>query len=267
MSVKIPNVRRSDSLYAKIGGKESLEALVSEFFRRVRQDLMLAADFGHADSAALQARFLDFLVRLLGGPAADGVADEPISSSLPQVHDAQARISGHLAESLHALRVPKSLADDVVALFAHPPVAMSSSNPAARPQKGNQAMSKNHKSSAAVLEHSALDDKTTELEAIGQDKLADDVAQIKAMSRTHVTIEYDMNGMILDANENFTQLVGYDIDEIRGKHVSIFVDAATRQSPQYLSASSAMWVMMNRGESCLIDGERSSKQGRELWFR
>ncbi|HEX8417669.1 MAG TPA: PAS domain-containing protein, partial [Methylobacterium sp.] len=43
-------------------------------------------------------------------------------------------------------------------------------------------------------------------------------AKLNALDRSLATIEFSMDGMILDANQNFLSVVGYSLDEIRGKH-------------------------------------------------
>ncbi|MGO4674083.1 PAS domain S-box protein [Bosea sp. 2YAB26] len=43
-------------------------------------------------------------------------------------------------------------------------------------------------------------------------------AQVAAINRSQAVIEFDLNGMILNANENFLNVLGYTLDEIRGQH-------------------------------------------------
>ena len=57
-------------------------------------------------------------------------------------------------------------------------------------------------------------------------------------------IEFDASGIILDANKNFLDTVGYRLDEIRGKHHRIFVDPQEAKSSQY----EKFWEKLNRGE-------------------
>ena len=42
-----------------------------------------------------------------------------------------------------------------------------------------------------------------------------------------------MDGTIIDANDNFLQVLGYTLDEVKGKHHSMFVAEGQRQSPEY----------------------------------
>ena len=99
---------------------------------------------------------------------------------------------------------------------------------------------------------------------LGQHK-NDDHAQIIALSKAQPIGHYDINGIILDINENFEKLVGYNHGEVVGRHVSIFVDEQTRRSPQYEADLKARWEKLARGEEISGEGRRRTKQGTEIW--
>jgi len=63
---------------------------------------------------------------------------------------------------------------------------------------------------------------------VTQQKLqaADWAGQIAAIGKSQAVIEFSPNGEILAANENFLNAVGYRLEEIVGKHHSLFVDPA-----------------------------------------
>ena len=76
------------------------------------------------------------------------------------------------------------------------------------------------------------------------EKLAlDNEAQVAAIRRTQATIEFGLDGTIITANDNFTNTVGYSLDEIRGKHHSMFMDPVEARSPEY----KRFWEDLNRG--------------------
>ena len=93
--------------------------------------------------------------------------------------------------------------------------------------------------------------------------LADQAGQIAAISKAQAVIEFQMNGTILTANDNFLNVVGYTLDEIKGKHHSIFVDDAYKQSPAYKE----FWAKLNRGEFDSGEYKRIGKGGREVWLQ
>jgi methyl-accepting chemotaxis protein len=131
-----------------------------------------------------------------------------------------------------------------------------------RPQKGRQVMSKNHRSSAAVLDEEAVNLKTTAM----YEQLADCAAQVAAISRSHEIIEYSMDGIILDANQRFLGANGYTLAELKGKHFTAIADDAMRQDPEYTAACRALWEKLNRGEFVNGEGRRRTADGKELWI-
>ncbi|EAC1839865.1 PAS domain-containing protein [Campylobacter lari] len=56
---------------------------------------------------------------------------------------------------------------------------------------------------------------------------------IDAASRSMAIIEFNPYGEILNANENFTQTMGYSLSEIKGKHHSMFCEEKFRNSKEY----------------------------------
>jgi methyl-accepting chemotaxis protein len=87
-------------------------------------------------------------------------------------------------------------------------------------------------------------------------------AQLDAISRSHAMIEFGMDGMILAANRNFLDTLGYQFDEIKGKHHAMFVPEAQRDTPEYR----AFWSALNRGEYQAAEFKRIAKGGREVWI-
>lgn len=93
--------------------------------------------------------------------------------------------------------------------------------------------------------------------------MLDNVGKIASIDRTQAIIEFNMDGTILNANANFLNATGYKLDEVKGKHHSMFVSDRDRQSPNYKS----LWDNLNRGEVQSGDVQRFSKDGKELWLR
>ncbi len=87
-------------------------------------------------------------------------------------------------------------------------------------------------------------------------------AQWAAINRVMAVIEFDLQGRILTANQNFLQLMGYRLDELVGQHHRLFVDAQTAASSDYHQ----FWQRLNNGE-CLADRyPRVTKSGRCVWI-
>ncbi|QDP23269.1 methyl-accepting chemotaxis protein [Bradyrhizobium cosmicum] len=96
----------------------------------------------------------------------------------------------------------------------------------------------------------------------GRKSYSDAQARIEAFGRSQAMIEFDMDGTIVTANENFLKALGYALDEIRGKHHSIFVPADERDCADY----QAFWAALNRGEFQSGEFKRIAKGGREVWI-
>lgn len=60
-------------------------------------------------------------------------------------------------------------------------------------------------------------------------------AKLAALDRSNAVIEFNLDGTIVTANQNFLQATGYALTEIQDKHHSLFVDPALRDSRDYLS--------------------------------
>ncbi|WP_181702793.1 methyl-accepting chemotaxis protein [Chthonobacter albigriseus] len=86
---------------------------------------------------------------------------------------------------------------------------------------------------------------------------------VAAIQKSQAVIEFDLNGTILDANGNFLAAVGYTLDEIKGRHHSMFVDAEERHGRAY----QAFWSALNRGEFQVAQYKRIAKGGREIWIQ
>ena len=143
MPIIVPTVRRTDSLYAKLGGRSSLDAIVEEFYGRVLEDPALAPCFAGMNEAALRNRQVQFLTQALGGPAVyRGEPMGPVHEHLPPKDSTYARVAKHLAATLRSLRISKDMAEEVVALVAplRAEIVNRDTNQAARPPKGEAAM-------------------------------------------------------------------------------------------------------------------------------
>jgi methyl-accepting chemotaxis protein len=92
---------------------------------------------------------------------------------------------------------------------------------------------------------------------------ADYAGQIAAIGKSQAVIEFQMDGTIVSANENFQNTVGYTLDEVKGKHHSMFVDEAYKQSGEYRE----FWAKLNRGEYQAAEYRRIGKGGKEVWIQ
>ncbi|WP_224996648.1 PAS domain S-box protein [Cesiribacter sp. SM1] len=86
--------------------------------------------------------------------------------------------------------------------------------------------------------------------------------QLSAIDNTLATVEFDMQGMVRTANESFLKLLGYSLEEIRGKHHRILCESSFAASAEYTN----FWEQLKSGISFKNDYKRISKQGKEIWL-
>ena len=91
---------------------------------------------------------------------------------------------------------------------------------------------------------------------------ADLIGKINAVGKSQALIEFTMDGTIIMANENFLNAMGYALDEVKGKHHSIFVEAAYKNSPEYRE----FWAALNRDEFQAAQFKRIGKGGKVVWI-
>ena len=93
-------------------------------------------------------------------------------------------------------------------------------------------------------------------------QFADLLGKVEAIGRSQAVIEFELDGTIITANENFLSVMGYRLDEIKGKHHSMFADAAYKASNEYRE----FWAKLNRGEFQAGQFRRLGKGGKEIWI-
>jgi methyl-accepting chemotaxis protein len=76
-------------------------------------------------------------------------------------------------------------------------------------------------------------------------------------------IEFDLDGHVLSANENFLRTMGYTQREIIGQHHSMFCDSDYIKSAEYRD----FWLNLNRGEFNAGRFHRKGKFGRDVYIQ
>ncbi|QSE97582.1 PAS domain S-box protein [Fulvivirga lutea] len=94
-------------------------------------------------------------------------------------------------------------------------------------------------------------------------KNADFEGQLEAIGKSQAVIEFELDGTIKTANENFLNLVGYNIKEVQGKHHSIFVTEEYKKSKEYKD----FWQKLNEGQFEAGEFMRLTKNGDHIWIQ
>ncbi|MGK9064516.1 methyl-accepting chemotaxis protein [Stutzerimonas chloritidismutans] len=87
-------------------------------------------------------------------------------------------------------------------------------------------------------------------------------AFINALLRSTAVIQFNLDGTVVTANEQFLQGTGYSLKQIVGKHHSMFCTQEEASSSQYKT----FWETLNRGEFIANRFKRVDSHGRDLWL-
>lgn len=118
-------------------------------------------------------------------------------------------------------------------------------------ESGDKVMNQTEKKTGATVDSQELARQRAALETVG------------ALERSQARIEFELDGTVLDANENFLSTLGYRLDEIKGKHHRIFCKADYVNGSEY----AAFWAKLRRGEFDSGVYRRLHKDGRDVWIQ
>ncbi|AOS45616.1 Biofilm dispersion protein BdlA [Lacunisphaera limnophila] len=87
--------------------------------------------------------------------------------------------------------------------------------------------------------------------------------QLAETNRNQLVIEFDAQGAILTANDNFLRSYGYSLGEIKGQHHRILLDSAQSASAAY----GQLWNDLNAGKFITAEYRTVGKGGHEVWIQ
>jgi methyl-accepting chemotaxis protein len=91
----------------------------------------------------------------------------------------------------------------------------------------------------------------------------DQRSMLDALNKSQAVIEFNMDGTIISANQNFLDALGYSLEEIRGRHHRMFVMPSERDSAAYAQ----FWASLNEGKYQTAQYKRVGKGGKEVWIQ
>jgi len=89
------------------------------------------------------------------------------------------------------------------------------------------------------------------------------VATLQGIGASQAMIEFEMDGTIITANENFLGALGYQLSEIEGKNHSLFAEAKYKESSAYRQ----FWDDLRAGKFQAGEFMRIRKDGQEIWIQ
>ena len=84
-----------------------------------------------------------------------------------------------------------------------------------------------------------------------------------AINENYAYIEFDIGGNVLTANQNFLNVLGYQLEEITGKHHRTFMDPVDSGKPAYAQ----FWADLNAGKATADVFKRVTKTGKEVYIQ
>jgi PAS domain S-box-containing protein len=92
---------------------------------------------------------------------------------------------------------------------------------------------------------------------------ADHTGQLQAISRSQIVVEFDLDGTVLTANDNFLDLLGYRLDDVAGRPNALFLFDADPASSAYKD----FWRELASGAFKSGEYRRRARDGREVWIQ
>ncbi|HEC59616.1 MAG TPA: PAS domain S-box protein [Methylophaga sp.] len=240
----------------------------------IKESFATLAPYGEALSARFYQRLLDDNVHLI-----------PLFSTV-SIHEQQKKLSAALVLLVHNLHKPDLLNEYLKGLgarhvhygvtAAHYPLFIDNLlvvmaefagelwTPAIKLAWQNTL----NKIATTMLEaYEPLEAKEmiTSNEGLGTDneRAMDLEGQLQAISKVMGVISFDMDGTIIDINQNFLNVVGYTRDEVIGQHHRMFAEPSVAASAGYAE----FWAKLNRAEFDAGEYKRLAKGGREVWLQ
>src|SRR6476661_3561023 len=93
--------------------------------------------------------------------------------------------------------------------------------------------------------------------------IAELISRVRAIDRAQAVIEFNLDGSIITANDNFLHAMGYRRDDIVGQHHRMFCE------PSYVASQAygEFWSKLRDGEFAIGEFKRLAKGGREVWIQ
>lgn len=89
------------------------------------------------------------------------------------------------------------------------------------------------------------------------------VAKVDALYRTQAVIEFEPDGTVIEANQNFLDVMDYDRSDVIGRHHRMFVETSCANSGEY----EKFWESLRLGQSQFAEYKRVGNRGKEVWIQ
>ena len=256
------------SIFDQIGGAAAVEAAVEQFYQRVLVDPLLKPFFKDTNLNWLKKSQVRFFTTALGGPQIYKGADMKSAHAEMKIEEKHfGRVAQHLADTLRALKVPPPLIQQIMQTAGSlaPDIINTPTNNQSRTNTNKTAMKATPTSTSNPRARKSNGRPAAErsVNAPPEIDVQDLRGQIAAINRVQAVIEFELDGTIITANDNFLKTLGYSLDEIQGQHHSLFVEPAYKASAEYKQ----FWRDLGDGKSQSAEYKRIGKGGKEVWIQ
>ncbi len=261
-------IGQKKSIFDQIGGAAAVEAAVEQFYQRVLVDPLLKPFFKDTNLNWLKKSQVRFFTTALGGPQIYKGADMKSAHAEMKIEEKHfGRVAQHLADTLRALKVPPPLIQQIMQTAGSlaPDIINTPTNNQSRTNTNKTAMKATPTSTSNPRARKSNGRPAAErsVNAPPEIDVQDLRGQIAAINRVQAVIEFELDGTIITANENFLKTLGYSLDEIQGQHHSLFVEPAYKASAEYKQ----FWRDLGDGKSQSAEYKRIGKGGKEVWIQ
>ena len=261
-------IGQKKSIFDQIGGAAAVEAAVEQFYQRVLVDPLLKPFFKDTNLNWLKKSQVRFFTTALGGPQIYKGADMKSAHAEMKIEEKHfGRVAQHLADTLRALKVPPPLIQQIMQTAGSlaPDIINTPTNNQSRTNTNKTAMKATPTSTSNPRARKSNGRPAAErsVNAPPEIDVQDLRGQIAAINRVQAVIEFELDGTIITANDNFLKTLGYSLDEIQGQHHSLFIEPAYRASAEYKQ----FWRDLGDGKSQSAEYKRIGKGGKEVWIQ
>ncbi|MBT0769529.1 methyl-accepting chemotaxis protein [Kineosporia sp. J2-2] len=95
-----------------------------------------------------------------------------------------------------------------------------------------------------------------------KNRTAEFEGKVVAIDRSQAVIEFGLDGTVITANQNFLRVMGYELDDVIGRHHRMFLAADTDEADY-----EEFWHRLRRGEFVTGEFRRRSASGEDVWLR
>jgi methyl-accepting chemotaxis protein len=113
------------------------------------------------------------------------------------------------------------------------------------------------------MEASKSPDNNLNLNLVSPQLGADQEFLLQTLMGSYVVLDLGLDGTVLNANPTFLKTLNLDQSEVKGRHITFFLDKEYSHGPEFKK----LWENLNRGEQISTEQRYIGKTGKDVWFK